>query len=94
MADGRRTRLWGLVAERAGARGGPVSAGDACEVAAKVAGVDGAWLSVMSDSARRALVHATGRRAAELDELQFTLGEDPCARDGRQLGRVAVGRLV
>ena len=46
MADGRRTRLWGLVAERAGARGGPVSAGDACEVAAEVAGVDGAWLSV------------------------------------------------
>jgi hypothetical protein len=79
MADGRRTRLWGLVAERAGARGGPVSAGDACEVAAQVAGVDGAWLSVMSDPARRALVHATGRRAAELDELQFTLGEGPCA---------------
>jgi len=86
MADGRRTRLWGLVAERAGTRGGPVSAGDACEVAAEVGGVDGAWLSMMSDPARRALVHATGRRAAELDELQFTLGEGPCAdafRSGR-----------
>jgi hypothetical protein len=78
VADGRRVRLWDLVAERAGARGGPVSAGDACEVAAAVAGVDGGWLSVMSDPARRALVHATGRRAAELDELQFTLGEGPC----------------
>jgi ANTAR domain len=43
-----------------------------------VAGVDGAWLSVMSDPARRELVHATDRRAAELDELQFTLGEGPC----------------
>src|SRR5580700_11074958 len=85
MADGRRTRLWGLVAERAGARGGPVSAGDACEVAAEVAGVDGAWLSVMSDPARRALVHATGRRAAQLDELQFTLGEGPCS-DAFRLG--------
>jgi ANTAR domain len=32
----------------------------------------------MSDPARRELVHATDRRAAELDELQFTLGEGPC----------------
>jgi hypothetical protein len=93
MADGRRTRLWGLVAERAGARGGPVSAGDACEVAAKVAGVDGAWLSVMSDSARRALVHATGRRAAGLDELQFTLGEGPCADAFRSGSPVLVADL-
>ena len=79
MTDGRSARLWGLVAERAGARGGPVSAGDACEVAAAVAGVDGSWLAVMSDPARRALVHATDRPAAELDELQFTLGEGPCS---------------
>ncbi len=43
-----------------------------------MAGVDGAWLSVMSDPARRELVHATDRRAAELDELQFMLGEGPC----------------
>ena len=86
MADGRRARLWGLVAERAGARAGPVSAEDACEVAAAVAEVNGGWLSVMSDPARRALVHATSRRAAELDELQFTLGEGPCTdafRSGR-----------
>ena len=94
MADGRRTRLWGLVAERAGARGGPVSAGDACEVAAEVAGVDGAWLSVMSDPARRALVHATGRRAAELDELQFTLGEGPCADAFRSGSPVLVADLL
>jgi GAF domain-containing protein/ANTAR domain-containing protein len=86
MADGRRTRLWGLVAERAGARAGPVSAGDACEVAAAVAEVDGGWLSVMSDPARRALVHATSRRAAEVDELQFTLGEGPCT-DAFRWGR-------
>ncbi len=78
MADERRARLWGLVAEGAGTRGTPVSARDACEAAAVVAGVDGGWLSVMSDPARRALVHATGQRAADLDELQFTLGEGPC----------------
>lgn len=78
MADGRRARLWGLVAESAGARGAPVSAGDACEAAAAVAGADGGWLSVMSDPSRRALVHATDQRAADLEELQFTLGEGPC----------------
>jgi hypothetical protein len=78
VADGRRARLWALVAERAGTHGAPVSAADACEVAATLAGVDGGWLSVMSDPARRALVHATGPLAAELDELQFTLGEGPC----------------
>ena len=54
-----------------------MSASDACEVAAAVSGADGAWLTVMSDPARRILVHATGRRAAELEELQFTVGEGP-----------------
>jgi hypothetical protein len=78
VADPRRPRVWGLVAERAGVRRAAVSAGDACEVAAAVAGVDGAWLTVMSDPARRVLAHATGARAAELEELQFTLGEGPC----------------
>ena len=93
MADGQRARLWALVAERAGARGGPVSAGDACEVAATLAGMDGSWLSVMSDPARRALVHATGRRAAQLDELQFTLGEGPCADAFRSGSPVLVADL-
>lgn len=93
MADGRRARLWGLVAESAGVRGRPVSARDACEVAAEVAGADGAWLSVMSDPARRALVHATGRGAAEMDELQFTLGEGPCADAFRSGSPVLVADL-
>jgi hypothetical protein len=79
VADQRRSRLWSLIAEQAGLQGATVSAAQACTVAVAVAGVDGGWLSVMSDPARRALVHATDRRAAELDELQFTLGEGPCA---------------
>jgi hypothetical protein len=78
VAYRRQARLWGLAAGSAGTRRTPVPAADACEVAAAVGGVDGGWLSVMSDPARRALVHATGPRAAELDELQFTLGEGPC----------------
>jgi hypothetical protein len=93
MADDRRSRLWGLVAESAGARGAPVSAADACEAAAAAAGMDGAWLSVMSDPARRLLVHATGRRAAELEKLQFTLGEGPCTDAFRSGSPVLVADL-
>jgi hypothetical protein len=78
VAEARRARVWGLIAERAGGRGGAVSAADACDVAAAVSGADGAWLTAMSDPARRVLVHATGGRAAELEELQFTMGEGPC----------------
>jgi hypothetical protein len=78
VADGRRARVWGLVAERAGARGAAVSAVDACEAAAAVSGADGAWLTTMSDPARRELVHATSQPAADLEELQFTVGEGPC----------------
>jgi hypothetical protein len=93
MADGRRARLWGLVAESAGVRGAPVSAGDACEAATSVAGADGGWLSVMSDPSRRALVHATEQRAAELEELQFTLGEGPCPDAFRSGSPVLVADL-
>ena len=94
MADPRRARLWGLVAERAGIQGVTVSAGHACEVAAAVAGVDGGWLSMMSDPARRVLIHATGQRAAELEELQFTLGEGPCTDAFRSGSPVLVADLA
>ncbi len=39
---------------------------------------DGAWLTAMTDPEHRVLAHATGGRAAELEELQFTVGEGPC----------------
>ena len=94
MADPRRARLWGLVAERAGIQGVTVSAGHACEVAAAVAGVDGGWLSMMSDPARRVLIHATGQRAAELEELQFSLGEGPCTDAFRSGSPVLVADLA
>src|ERR1700761_4897895 len=78
MADERRARVWALVAGSAAARGAFVSAEDACEAAVTAAEAAGGWLSVMSDPARRVLAHATGPEAAELEELQFTLGEGPC----------------
>ena len=86
MTDGRRAWLWDCIAQRAAARDLPVSAADACEVAVVVAAANGGWLSVMSDPARRALVHATTRQAAELDELEFTLGEGP-GTDAFESGR-------
>ncbi|HEX3752795.1 MAG TPA: ANTAR domain-containing protein [Streptosporangiaceae bacterium] len=78
MADTHRPRVLGLAAERAAARGTAVSAADVCAVAVAVGGADGGWLTVMSDAARRVLVHATSARAAELEQLQFALGEGPC----------------
>jgi GAF domain len=33
---------------------------------------------MMSDPAQRVLMHTTGTRASELEEVQFTLGEGPC----------------
>lgn len=71
-----------------------MSAGHACEAAAAVAGVDGGWLSMMSDPARRVLIHATGQRAAELEELQFTLGEGPCTDAFRSGSPVLVADLA
>jgi hypothetical protein len=55
--------------------------------------MDGGWLSVMSDPARRVLVHATGREAAELEELQFTLGEGPSTDAFRSGSPVLVADL-
>jgi GAF domain/ANTAR domain len=55
--------------------------------------MDGGWLSVMSDPARRVLVHATGRQAAELEELQFTLGEGPSTDAFRSGSPVLVADL-
>lgn len=70
-----------------------MSAGHACAVAAAVAGVNGGWVSVMSDPARRVLAHATDQRAAGLDELQFMLGEGPCVDAFTSGGPVLVADL-
>ena len=47
---GRRGRGWGLVAEQAAARGGPVSAADACAAVVPGVQVTGAWLSAALDA--------------------------------------------
>jgi hypothetical protein len=54
-----------------------VGLGAVCDTAARLTGVDGAAVAVLSGSVRE-LVHATDALSQQIDELQFTLGEGPC----------------
>lgn len=54
-----------------------IGLGTICDTAARLAGVDGAAVAVLSDDVRE-LVHATDALAQQIDELQFTVGEGPC----------------
>jgi hypothetical protein len=51
--------------------------GAICDTAARLTGVDGAAVAVLTGDVRE-LVHATDALAQQIDELQFTLGEGPC----------------
>ncbi|MEV4049783.1 ANTAR domain-containing protein [Amycolatopsis sp. NPDC049688] len=75
MDDRRRERLWRLVSERAPAGSG--WAGVVCAVAVAEAGVDGAAITVRTDSRVQDLAAATGGWVAVLEELQYTVGEGP-----------------
>lgn len=53
--------------------------GDLSRTAARLTGVDGAAIALLTDSTGvRDLVRATDAMSYHLDELQFTLGEGPC----------------
>ncbi|MDF2585838.1 MAG: hypothetical protein K0R33_4481 [Mycobacterium sp.] len=54
-----------------------VGLGAICDTAARLTGVDGAAVAVLTGDVRE-LVHATDALAQQIDELQFTLGEGPC----------------
>ncbi|KAA0111506.1 GAF domain-containing protein [Mycolicibacterium sp. P9-22] len=54
-----------------------VGLGTICDTAARLTGVDGAAVAVLTGDVRE-LVHATDALAQQIDELQFTLGEGPC----------------
>lgn len=54
-----------------------VGLGAICDTAARLTGVDGAAVAVLSGTVRE-LVHATDALAQQIDELQFTVGEGPC----------------
>lgn len=74
----RATRVWALIT--AHAAGGAVSVRQVCAACVSAVGVDGAAVWVATDLDHRALLHATDKVARVLDEVDFTLGEGPCAQ--------------
>lgn len=77
MTDSRRATVWGLVAEQAARRGGPVAAADACTAAAAAVGVTGAWLTAAGGGEGGHLMRVTDGVSERLAELELTLGEGP-----------------
>jgi hypothetical protein len=77
MTDSRRATVWGLVAEHAAIRGGPVAAADACTAAVAAVGVTGAWLSAAGGGNGGHLMRVTDGVSERLAELELTLGEGP-----------------
>ncbi|MEU4222204.1 ANTAR domain-containing protein [Actinoplanes sp. NPDC026623] len=71
----RRMRLWNLVVERA--HGVPATAGHVGAVVLTVAGVDAVAVTLVLADSPRENVYASGRLAADLEELTTTLGEGP-----------------
>jgi GAF domain-containing protein/ANTAR domain-containing protein len=77
-------RVWGWIAEYAGANDLPVSLSVICSACVERISMTGAWITRGSPPAES--VHATDELAARVADLQFTLGEGPAvdaAREGR-----------
>src|ERR1700733_13819756 len=73
----RRARVWGLIAGQAAARGGRVSAADACAAVVPGVQVTGAWLSAARDGQAGHLMQVTDGGRRPLAALHLTLGEGP-----------------
>jgi ANTAR domain/GAF domain len=76
MSGDRKIRIWLRIVEQA--LGGPVSLAHVCAAAVATLGVDGAGLTVVVTPTVRETVNATDAVAADLEELQLTLGQGPC----------------
>ena len=72
----RVVRIWAQVGRQS--RGAPISLAHVCAAAVAGVGVDGAGVTVAASPTARETVYATDGIAAELEELQLTLGEGPC----------------
>lgn len=91
MGDDRVIRIWTRVAEEA--HGTPVSVAHVCSAAVRTVGVDGAGVSVVVNANLRETMHATDGVAAQLEELQLTLGQGPCVDTFNQRGPVLAADL-
>jgi hypothetical protein len=72
----RVVRIWEQIGRQS--QGAPISLVHVCAAAVAGVGVDGAGVTVMVGSTARETVHTTDGTAAQLEELQLTLGEGPC----------------
>ncbi|GAA2760936.1 GAF and ANTAR domain-containing protein [Actinopolymorpha rutila] len=78
MDEERYQRLWRSIAERAEGSGSTGWAGAVCAAAVSlVGGVDAATLTVRANSRAQETWGASDEWAANLEELQYTLGEGP-----------------
>ena len=91
MSGDREIRTWLRIVEQA--LGGPVSLAHVCAAAAATVGVDGAGLTVVVTPTVRETVSATDAVAADLEELQLTLGQGPCLDTFTSGGPVLAGDL-
>jgi hypothetical protein len=90
----RRGRVWGLIAERAAARGGRVSAADVCAAVVPAVQVTGAWLSAALDAQAGHLMQVTDEVGRQLADLQLTLGEGPLLDASASSGPVLASDLA
>ena len=83
MSGDREIRIWLRIVEQA----------LVCAAAAATVGVDGAGLTVVVTPTVRETVSATDAVAADLEELQLTLGQGPCMDTFTRGGPVLAGDL-
>ena len=95
VTDARRLgRVWGLVAEQAAGRGGPVSAADVCAAVVPGVQVTGAWLSAALDAQAGHLMQVTDEVGRQLADLQLALGEGPLLDASASGGPVLASNLA
>ena len=79
MDQDRVAKAWALIAAHAVRDGVPVSLHHVCTACAEAVHTSGAGMLITRGQGLGDPVLATDENTAELEELQFTLGEGPCA---------------
>jgi len=91
VAAGRLVRILALLEARSALR---TSSAAFCEVAAEIVGITGAGVMLMSNDMPAGLGCSSCALSAEIEELQYTLGEGPCVDAYRRDTPVLVPDLV
>jgi hypothetical protein len=89
MSDSPSSRIWQKIMSRAEEDNSAPTALHACVACKDVVGATGVGFSLTARSGQREPLTATDPRTAELEELQFTLGQGPSA-DAASKGRLVL----